>query len=96
MQHPALDSSPLSWTAQIVLRELHVAGVALTAVNLAGRCFLPAKQVAAALRELHAAGLASRRGRRWQALERRHAGSTRTLGRRRERRDDARGSFDPA
>ena len=87
MQQPRPpERSPSSWIAQIVLRELHAAQRSLTAVNLAGRCFLPARQVGDALSELQMAGLASRRGHRWRAFERRERNTGAEGGRRRERR----------
>jgi hypothetical protein len=87
MNPRTLDRSPAGWIAQLVLRELHLAEGGLTAVNLAGRCFLPARQVADGLRELQHAGLVSHRGRRWRALERRRARAHQDAGRYRERRD---------
>ena len=71
MQRPAHNVSPVGWAAELVLRELHAAEGGLTVLNLAGRCFLPARQVTDALHELERAGLVSQRGRRWRALERR-------------------------
>ena len=86
MDPGSLDRSPTSWTAQLVLRKLHAADGPLTAVNLAGRCFLPSHHVVDALRELQQVGLVSRRGRRWRPLERRARDSDRRTARRRERR----------
>jgi hypothetical protein len=86
MRARSFDGSPPGWAAQLVLRELHTADGPLTAVNLAGRCFLPARHVGDALRELEQAGLASRRGRRWHALERRSHDAEPGTERRRERR----------
>ena len=71
MQRPTLNVSPVGWTADLVLRTLYAAEGGLTELNLAGRCFLPARQITDALDELEQAGLVSQRGRRWRALERR-------------------------
>ena len=80
------DRSPGSWIAQLVLRELHAADGPLSAVNLAGRCFLPARHVGDALHELQQAGLVTHRGRRWRALERRIEDAAAGRERLRERR----------
>ena len=67
---PRSAPSPTDWTARFVLTELHAAGGSVTAVQLAGRCFMPVDQVAAALLDLKRAELVARRGRRWRASER--------------------------
>jgi DNA-binding MarR family transcriptional regulator len=87
MQNDAPDNRP-RWVAELVLAELHALGAGATAVNLAGRCFLPSAQVTEALLELERAGLVTRRGHRWEARERRsgRTGPPRRIERRAERR----------
>lgn len=91
MQHPASNHPTPSWIAQVVLTELHAQDRGLTAVNLAGRTFLPLRQVNDALHELHEKRLVRHRGRRWRARERRNGEPEPTPGRRRDRRRDADG-----